>query len=143
MGEDENNQNGGRMTNDELDRTVLYIMLRHQGKKNRVGRWELVEQVFGVPVPAQEQNDDNLLDREIRYSIGRLRAQGYLICDLGDGAGRWMAATEAEFWEFYSYYVKPIKSRAEVARALKSAAQKQFPNLMQPSLLDYAEMEGV
>lgn len=81
------------MTNDELDRTVLHILLRHQGKANRIGRW--------------------------------------------------MASTEAEFWEFYSYYVKPIKSRADVARALKKAALEKFPNLMQPSLFDYVEMESV
>lgn len=131
------------MTNEELDRTVLHILLRHQGKANRIDRWELVEQVYGGPVLPEYQNDDNFYDREIRYSVGRLRAEGHLICDLGDGAGRWMASTEAEFWEFYSYYVKPIKSRADVARALKKAALKKFPNLMQPSLFDYAEMESV
>lgn len=129
------------MTNEELDRTVLHIMLHHVGKNHRVERWELVEQVFGTPVPLEEQNDDNPLDRDIRYSVGRLRAQGKLICDLGDGAGRWMAATDTEFWEFYGYYVKPIKSRAEVARAMKKAAMEQFPNLLQPSLFDVAEME--
>lgn len=131
------------MTNDELDRTVLHILLRHQGKANRIDRWELVEQVYGGPVLPEYQNDDNLQDRDIRYAVGRLRKQGYLICDLGDGAGRWMASTAEEFWEFYSYYVKPIKAKAEVARALKKAAAEQFPNLMQPRLFDYAEMESV
>lgn len=132
-----------QMTNDELDRAVLHFILRCQGKGNAVGRWELVEQVFGEPVPVEEQNDGNLRDREIRYAVGRLRKQGYLICDLGDGAGRWMAASADEFWEFYSYFVKPIKAKSEVARALKKSAEKQFPNLMQPSLFDYAEMESV
>ena len=88
------------------------------------------------------QNDDNFYDREIRYSVGRLRTEGHLICDLGDGAGRWMAANEKEFWEFYSYYVKPIKSRAETIRAMKKAAEQKWPNLMQPSLFDMAEMEA-
>lgn len=131
------------MTNDELDRTVLHVLLRHQGKSNRIGRWELVEQVFGAPVPTEQQNDDNIEDRQIRYAVGRLREQGHLICDLGDGDGRWMAATADEFWEFYGYYIKPIKARANVARALKKAAQARFPNLMQPSLFDHAEMESV
>ena len=131
------------MTNEELDRIVLHILLRHPGKANRIGRWELVEQVYGGPVLPEYQTDDNVYDREIRYAVGRLRAEGHLICDLGDGMGRWMAATRDEFWEFYSYYVKPIKSRADVARALKKAAQAKWPNLMQPSLFDYAEMESV
>lgn len=76
-------------------------------------------------------------------AVGRLRKQGHLICDLGDGAGRWIASTADEFWEFYRYYVKPIKAKAEVARALKKSAEAQFPDMMQPSLFDYAEMESV
>lgn len=127
------------MTNEELDRFVLHILLRHAGKENRIGRWELVQQVFNGTVLAEFQNDDNPYDREIRYSVGRLRSEGHLICDLGDGAGRWMASSEQEFWEFYSYYVKPIKARASVAREMKKAAMKRFPNLLQPSLFTVIE----
>lgn len=130
-------------THEDLDRQVLHILLAHQGKPNRIGRWELVEQVKGVPAPMELRNDDNLDDREIRYAVGRLRAAGHLICDLGDGAGRWMAANEKEFWEFYGYFVKPIKSKSEVARAMMKAAKQRWPNLMQPRLFDLAEMEPV
>src|SRR5688572_19502334 len=131
------------MTNDELDRGLLHILLRHRGKKNAIGRWELVEKVYGQPVPMELQNDDNLQDRDIRYAVARLRTAGHLICDLGTGSGRWIAADEKEFWEFYSYYVKPIKSRAEVARALKKAAEIEFPNLRQPALFDLDALEAV
>lgn len=127
------------MTNDELDRIVLRILLRHAGKENRIGRWDLVQQVFGEPVLPDNQNDDNLYDREIRYAVGRLRSGGHLICDLGDGAGRWMASSEQEFWEFYTYYIKPIRARASVAREMKKAAMKRFPNLLQPSLFTVVE----
>ena len=130
-------------TDEQIDREVLYILLAHQGKDNRIDRWDLVEKVFGVPVPADLQNDDNILDRTIRYSVGRLRAAGHLICDLGDGSGRWVAASETEFWEFYSYYVKPIKARADVAKAMKKAAADKWPDLMQPSLFDLSAMESV
>ncbi len=129
--------------NKELDRKVLHILLQHQGKDHRIDRWDLVEQVVGDVVAFEDRNDDNLQDRMIRYSVGRLRAEGYLICDLGDGAGRWMAANEKEFWEFYGYYIKPIKARADVAKALKKAAQERWPNLNQPSLFDAAELESV
>lgn len=135
------NLNPDSQENKELDNKVLHIMLQHPGKDRRVDRWDLVEQVFETVVPLEERNDDNLLDRMIRYSVGRLRAAGYLICDLGDGAGRWMASNEKEFWEFYGYYVKPIKARADVAKALKKAAQERWPNLNQPSLFDAVEME--
>jgi len=126
-----------------LDRNVLHILLQHQGKANAVGRWSLVAQVFGADVPMEMRNDDNLQDRDIRYTVGRLREAGHLICDLGDGAGRWLAANEQEFWEFYSYYVKPIKARAGVIRAMKKAAADRWPNLLQPSLFDLAEVESI
>lgn len=122
------------MDNEKLDHQVLFILEMHKGKANRIDRWDLVEKVTGERVPEPFRNDDHPADRDIRYSVGRLRKAGHLICDLGDGSGRWMAANEAEFWEFYRYYVKPIEARAEVARALKAAAREQFPNLLQPSL---------
>jgi len=131
------------LTDEELDRNVLYWLREHVGKANAVDRWDLVAYVFRTdPVPMELRNDDNIQDREIRYAVGRLRAEGHLICDLGDGNGRWMAANEKEFWEFYGYYVKPIKSRAEVARALKDAAQRRWPNLLQPSLFEAAKVEA-
>lgn len=126
-----------------FDRTVLHILLRHQGKANAIDRWELVKDVFGEPVLPAFQNDDNLSDRDIRYSVGRLREAGHLICDLGNGKGRWMAANEEEWWEFYSYYVKPIKSRAEVIRAMKKAALDRWPDLMQPTLFDLDSLEVI
>jgi hypothetical protein len=127
----------------ELDRKVLHILLRHQGKANRIGRWELVDQVFGESVPADQQNDGHLWDREIRYSVGRLRAEGHLICDLGDGTGRWMASRPEEFWEFYNFYVKPIKTRAELIRSMKKAANEKWPDLNQPSLFDLKSLEAL
>lgn len=129
--------------NQELDRKVLHLLLQHQGKDHRIDRWDLVEEIYDTVIDPEDRNDDNLLDRGIRYSVGRLRATGYLICDLGDGAGRWMASNEKEFWEFYGYYIKPIKARADVAKALKKAAQERWPNLNQPSLFDAAELESV
>ena len=124
-----------------FDRGVLHILLQHKGRANSVDRWVLVEKVFGEPVPAAERNDDHVQDREIRYSVGRLREGGHLICDMGNGAGRWIAADEKEFWNFYSYYAKPLVSRANVLRAMKKAAQEQWPNLLQPSLFDVSDLD--
>lgn len=124
------------LTDEQLDSEVLYVLGWHVGQNNAIDRWDLVEKVFGQPVPMELRNDDNLQDRDIRYSVGRLRIKGHLICDLGDGNGRWLAENEAEFWKFYSYYVKPIQARAEIARAMKDAAMRQWPNLLQPNLFD-------
>lgn len=122
---------------DQLDKNVLFVLSQHVGKQNAIPRWEMAEKIFNIQIPRTAQNDDNVQDREIRYAIGRLRGQGYLICDLGDGNGRYLAETETEFWEMYNAYVKPIRTRAGVARAMKLAAQKKFPNLLQPALFDF------
>lgn len=124
----------------QLDRDVLYVLQFHVGKGNAIERWDLVERITGEFVPEAFRNDDNPDDRKIRMAVSRLRAEGHLICDLGNGNGRYIAANEKEFWELYNYYVKPIKVRAEIARAMKQAAARKWPNLNQPSLFDGLEM---
>jgi hypothetical protein len=123
-----------QLSNEELDRRVLFELGFHHGEENAVNRWELVEKVFHVQVPEDERNDDNLLDRDIRYAVSRLRKRGELIGDLGNGAGRYMIRTEGEFWKWYGYYVKPMAERRQIAEAMKDAAKEKFPSLLQPSL---------
>ena len=130
-----------QFTSEQLDREVYYLLRYHEGKENAIGRWIMVEKIYGEPVPDQFQNDDNPHDREIRFSVGRLRAQGHLICDLGDGHGRYMAANEQEFWELYNYYLKPIRSRSAVLCAMKKAAAHKWPNVLQMSLFNLDEIE--
>lgn len=123
------------MTDEELDKAVLYFLSKPGVTfENRLDRWELVEQVFREHVPEHLRNDDHPLDRDIRESVRRLREQGHLICDMGDGKGRWIAQTREEFWKFYSYFVKPISAKANTARVMVRAAKQKFPDLLQPSL---------
>lgn len=131
-----------KITDEQLERELIFILNQHVGKGNAINRWELVAKLF-EPVPLYLQNDDNIQDREIRYAVSRLRAQGHLICDLGNGNGRYLAANEAEFWELYTYYLKPIQSRSAVLRAMKKAAQAKWPNVLQPSLFSFDELESV
>lgn len=119
-------------TDEKLDEMVLYFLSKHVGKNNRIERWTLVERVFGVHVPEFERNDANRMDRDIRHSVRRLRNKGHLICDMGEGGGRWLAETKEEFWEFYAYFIKPIASKAQTARAMKKSADLQFNILQMP-----------
>lgn len=122
-------------TDEQLDKNVLYFLSKPGVTfENRLDRWELVKQVFGEFVPEHQRNDDHPLDRNIRESVSRLRMAGHLICDMGDGKGRWVATSEEEFWKFYARFVKPISATARTARALKKAAEQKFPKLNQPSL---------
>lgn len=128
------------MTKDEIDGLVLYFLNRPDvNEAQRMDRWLLVERVFGVRVPEPLRNDDHPQDREIREAVSRLRIKGHLICDMGDGGGRWIARTEDEFWKFYHYYVKPIQARAQTAEAMRKAAAQKWPNLLQPSLFNMLE----
>lgn len=131
-----------KFTDEQLESELLYILSQHIGKVNAINRWALVAKLFG-PAPLYLQNDDNLEDRAIRSAVSRLRAQGHLICDLGNGNGRYIAANEVEFWELYNYYLKPIQSRSNVLRAMKKSAQAKWPNVLQPSLFSFDELESV
>jgi hypothetical protein len=130
-----------KFTEEQLDKYLLYVLGQHIGKEKAVERWDLVETVFGEHVPAHLRNDGNPLDRDIRYAVGRLRLQGHLICDLGNGNGRYIAANEKEFWELYNFYVKPIRARAEVARAMKKAALQKWSDVMQISMFSADDVE--
>src|SRR5512138_1110944 len=90
-------------TDEQLDRSVLFWLKQHRGKQNPMGRWELVERIFGMEA-ARVRSDDNLFDRQIREAVARLRRSGVLICDMGDGHGRYLAATLEEYQAFRHYY---------------------------------------
>jgi hypothetical protein len=126
---------------DTLDRSLLYVLNQHIGKSNAIERWDLVETITGKRVPEPMRNDSNVDDREIRYAVNRLRKEGYLICDMGNGNGRYLAANENEFWEHYGSYVKPLRERAEVARAMKKAALKKWPNAAQIGMFSMDDFE--
>lgn len=127
-----------KLNDQELDRQVLHLITQHVGKANAIDRWVMVEKLFGAEA-VEPQSDDNIWDREIRYSVNRLRLAGWHICDLGDGHGRYIAQNEAEFWEWYGSYAKPLKSRADILRAVKKSAMERWPNLLQPSLFNLDE----
>lgn len=128
-----------KFTEESLDKYLLYVLGKHVGKEKAIDRWELVETVFGEHVPAHLRNDDHPQDRDIRYSVGRLRARDYLICDLGNSHGRYLAATVEEAWEFYNYFIKPIKAKAQTARIIKKAIVRRWPNALQYSLFSLDE----
>ena len=126
-------------TDDELDERLKRLFVLHQGKENAVKRWILVTSVYGAGAD-MPQNDGNLQDRQIRYSVERLRSHGWLILDLGDGRGRYLCNSEEEYWEFRRSYLKPLRARAKVIRAMDKGAQLKYPDLMQPALFDLDEL---
>ena len=129
-------------TDDELDEMLKRLLQLHQGKEKALPRWELVTSVYGAGAD-MPQNDSNLQDRQIRYSVERLRSHGWIICDLGTGRGRYLASTEEEYREFRTHYLKPLRARAKVIKLMDKAALLKFPNMLQPPLFDLDELTEV
>lgn len=129
-----------KYTDEQLDREVAFLLRSHRGKENAVNRWEMVEYLFGVG-SSYPRNDSNYADRRVRESIERLR-QSMLICDLGDGNGRYLADTYAEYVEFRAKYVSRAFPIMQTAAAMDKVAREAFTaeyleherDQMQPSL---------
>lgn len=131
-----------QLTDDELDERLKRLFVLHQGREYAIKRWDLVIAVFGTGADVP-RNDGNTSDRQIRDAVERLRSHGWLILNLNDGRGRFLCASEEEYWEFRSRYVKQVTSIAAVIRLMDKAAQLKYPNLLQPSLFDLDEVTRV
>ncbi len=118
----------------ELDTELRRILTEHCGHQSAIERWTLVSRIFGADA-AHPRNDDNFADRRIRESVARLRGTGMLICDLGDGHGRYLATTADEYRAFRSRYGSAAFQVMETLRAMDQAANQKFPNSLQPALL--------
>ena len=121
------------ISKDELDREVLYLISQHIGRQNAVGRWDLVEQIFGEK--QSNRDDGNSLDRRMRDSIERLRGEGHIICNMGDRTGYYVASNVEEYQEFrllYGAHAFPIMA---TIREMDRAASQKWPNPLQPALM--------
>ena len=114
------------MEDHEVDSRVLDILDRRRGKGQAIPRWDLVEAVFGVKVPAEEQNDNNRRDRQVRDSIERWRKQGRHLCNVGNGQGYYTAATQDEYEEFRRYYLGAAYKKLESVKAMDETADMEW-----------------
>ncbi len=112
----------------------MYWLLQHKGRQNPMSRWELVERIFGREA-ARIQSDDNPFDRQIREAVARLRRRGVLICDMGDGHGRYLAATVEEYQAFRQYYGAGAFEKLAIIREMDKAAEDVWPDVLQMRLL--------
>lgn len=110
----------------QLDTEVEFHLKQHVGKRNPMDRWELIERVFGNGA-SYPRNDNNVFDRRIRDSVERLRKR-LLICDMGDGRGRYLAANYGEFVEFNAKYVSRAYPIMQTSAAMEKLAAAAFPD---------------
>ena len=123
-----------KFTDEQLDIEVLSFLKQHCGQTHPIGRWELVEKIFGPMLPTERTND-NGYDRQVREAVERLRKQGTLICDMGDGSGRFLATTMQEYQAFRDRFAGRAYQIMETLREMDKAAEKQWENPLQPRLI--------
>ena len=127
-----------KLTDEQLDREVLFHLKLHLGAAHPIGRWAIVMKIFGAGA-AVPRSDSNIYDRQVRESVARLRKGGLLVCDVGDGSGKFLAVSAQEYQAFRQYYGAQAFEKLEILRAMDRAADEQFPNRLQPSLFDLSE----
>jgi hypothetical protein len=112
-----------------LERAVLRVLSFHVGKKNAIGRDQLVETV--------RMNWPDAHERQVRQGIHDLRRKGRLICSMpGESGGYYFAANLDEFWEFIERELHPKAiDLLETEKILKESARQQFGDASQPTLL--------
>jgi hypothetical protein len=123
-----------RYTDEQLDQEVLFMLKQHIGQEAPIGRWEMVAKIYG-PVAAQDQNDGNYSDRQIRESVERLRKNGILVCDMADGTGRFLAKSLEEYQSFRMKYGSRAFTVIETLREMDKSSESQWGNVLQPRLL--------
>lgn len=122
------------LTDEQLDSEVLFQLKQHRGSKHPIGRWELVAKIYG-PVSPQAQNDNNPHDRHIRQAVERLRKRGVLICDMGNGQGRYLAESLEEYQAFRLKYSSRAYEILETLREMDKAADTAWGNPLQQRLI--------
>lgn len=115
-----------------LDDKVLTAIWSHRGKENRIGRAELVQEVFGVKV-SNAQLANNRMDRQIRESIERLRRK-YVIISSSGLNGYWFPETEAEAQAFITETENRAMKLLQITRTMRSNVEAQFQPKLQETL---------
>jgi hypothetical protein len=117
-----------------LDRAVQFNLYQHRGQANGIRRETLVYELFGVQVA--DVTDADSFDRNIRDAIERLRNQGHLICNLGDGSGYFIASSVGEYQAFRLRYGKHAFPILATIKQMDRAAAETWQDPLQPRLFE-------
>lgn len=97
----------------------------HRGKEQRAEKWELVQALFGVVIPAHERNNNNPFERRMRAAISEMRKAGKLICSDTDG-GYWWAASIDDVIDMSDDLRHRAKDLLQTARQLRTEGLHEF-----------------
>lgn len=115
----------GPESQEDLDGQVLSALFEHRGKSNRIGRRELVNQIYKLNL-TKEDNIANLhADRQVRESIERLRKTHIILSSSGNG-GYWMPESAAEVERYSAEIVSRARKLEQQSRRLLRMAEENF-----------------
>lgn len=105
-----------------LDRAILRVLSFHQGRRNAIGRKQLIKDLHSLGFDYRKD------DRPVRECINLMRKAGKRICSAGGlKGGYWLAADWPELNDFID---QELHSRAmdllEQERALRQAAEETW-----------------
>lgn len=112
----------------EIEAEVRHILSFHKGKANPVGRWELVERIFGREAAANRGNN-NPFDRQIRQAIEKYRIPDF-ICSTSGQAGYWIADDMDDIESVAVEFEKRATQELDKARNLRKRGMERFGGQM-------------
>lgn len=121
------------LTTEEINRVVAYYVSQHRGEANAILRRDLVVHVFGEAALFNEAEFAKF-DRRVRKSVERLRNDGQIICNMGNGEGYYEAETQAEYLAFRAVYGSHAFPILATIKQMDAAAEKRWAGVLQPSL---------
>lgn len=113
-----------------LDQTVIRILMRHQGRENKITRKDLLRAINVSGFPKVD-------DRSLRALINVLRKSGEMICSAGGtNGGYWLAADYAELDEFIQRELHPrAMDLLEQEKALTTSGRERWGSNLQPRMM--------
>jgi hypothetical protein len=103
-----------------LERATLRSLSFRVGEEQAILRNELVKTISAYPGLSE------VSDRQVRKAIEILRHRGIRICNLQDGDGYFIAATEDEYQRFKAHYGARARTIFSVIRAMDEKRQVEI-----------------
>lgn len=113
------------MEHEIICQSILIALNRHHGRLNRIGKWELMEIVFGEKIPPDLRHSEYLYCGKFRRAIKFLRSKGQLIGS--DSAGCfWMMDDMYDVFEMAEKYRRRANDLFQSASRLETTAWAHF-----------------
>ena len=96
----------------QIAQITYKILINHKGRENGLPDQQLMDQLRSFP------QYKNIVMRDRRLVIERLRKEGVRICNMQDGHGWFIAVSDQEYFEFRALYGKRAFEMIKTIKAM-------------------------